>query len=158
MLATIAMVVGLLAMPSDSLFVAARKADAERVAQLLAEGADPNSRSENRTTVLTLAAWLGHEAVVMALINAGADVNAQDDGGSTALLEAVSTRQIPVVSLLLKAGADPNIRTRDGRSPLGESRTRKRDFHIGPWMFVWGWKVGPNDELVRLLVEAGAER
>ena len=108
-------------------------------------------------TPLMLVAYSGRAPAVTALINAGADVNAQDDDGWTALVHAASGGHAQVVSLLLMAGADPNIRTRDGRSVLAESRARKRQFHFGPWMFVWESKVGDDDELVRLLVEAGAK-
>ena len=144
-------------MAPESLHMAAQSADVQRVAHLLAQGADPNGRSPEGTTPLMVAAYFGHESVITALINAGADVNAQDESGRTALLQAVGMRQIPVVSLLLKAGADPNIRAHGGESPLSVSRWRVREFRIGSRFILWRTKVRDNDELVRLLVEAGAE-
>jgi hypothetical protein len=132
-------------------------ADAERVAQLLAQGEDPNRRFHGGTTPLMVAAQFGHESIAAALVTAGADVNAQDDRGATALMGAAAARSIPVVSLLVKAGADPNVRTLGGRSALSESRLRCREFHIGKWFFIWKTKVRDDDELVRLLVEAGAK-
>ena len=150
--------VGLLAVVTpEPLLVAARSADVQRVVHLLAEGADPNGRSPDGWTPLMAAASHGHESVITALINAGADVNAQDENGRTALLEAVYSRQIPVVSLLLKAGADPNIRAHGGESLLSMSRWRVREFRIGSRFILWRTKVRDDDELVRLLVEAGAK-
>jgi hypothetical protein len=131
--------------------------DVERVARLLDAGADPNGRTTEGSTPLMVAAQLDRATLAAALLDAGADVNAQDKRGATALMYAAAERSIQVVTLLLKAGADPNIRTRDGRTVLSASKSRKREFHFGSWMFVWGSKVADDDELVRLLREAGAK-
>jgi hypothetical protein len=130
--------------------------DVERVAQLLDAGADPNGRTAEGSTPLMVAAQFERATLAAALLGAGADVNAQDNRGATALMSAAAERRIQVVTLLLKAGADPNIRTRDGRTALSESKTRKREFHFGSWMFVWGSRVADDDALVRLLRQAGA--
>ena len=144
-------------MATEPMYLAAYQGDAQRIAQLLAEGADPNARADGGTTSLMVAADRGHAAVVAALIDAGAEVNAQDDSGQTALVQAASAGQTEVVALLLKVGADPNIRTGDGRTALSSGKWRRRDFHIWRWMFVWAVPVRPDDRLIRMLLDAGAK-
>ena len=115
------------------LFDAVQKGDGRRAAQALADGADPNRRGPGDMTPLIMAAHRGHAAVMTALINAGADVNARDAQGETALSAVMS-------------------RTRGLRTGR---------FNIGILDVVWKRRVRPKDDgtddLIRLLVEAGAK-
>ena len=108
--------------------------DPEKVAILLAAGADPNVRTSGGWTPLHLVAeadrdyygrrkWAGAtgRAAAAALLDAGADVDARDSQGETPLHKAVQQEDDSaalLVTLLINAGADPNARTNDGRTPL----------------------------------------
>lgn len=103
--------------------------DVERLAELLAAGADPNAKSLHGFTPLQAAVdeleALSEsepggpiEAVVL-LLRHGADVNGWDQSRtSTPLLAAVMIKHIEAVRILLAAGADPNVRGNEGDSPL----------------------------------------
>ena len=106
----------------------------EKVALLLAAGADPNASRESGRTPLHLvveARWdyEGHRkwagtagrTAATALLDAGADVNARDTQGQTPLHEAVRQEDdsaMFMVTLLIEAGADANARANDGQTPL----------------------------------------
>ena len=136
-----------------------RTAIAEKIALLLAAGADANTVDDyGQTTLhLLLRRWSGDGAIVRigipALLDAGADVNARDARGRTPLHDAAevwwprASRQDAshMVQLLLQAGADVNARTHLGESPL----------HLGV-------SRPPGDptvvtRVISALVEAGAE-
>jgi ankyrin repeat protein len=121
---------------SDELIVAIEAGNVERLAELLAAGADPNATVisryytlEERLTPLLVAVRelqppseeeLGGpiDAVVL-LLRYGADVNRWDEEhGSTPLLNAVLANHIEAVRMLLAAGADPNVCGAEGDSPL----------------------------------------
>ena len=120
--------------PLSFLATEGRAAVPEKIALLLAAGADPNTVDDyGRTTLhLLVRRGSGDDAVgrlaVPALIDAGADVNARDDQGRTPLHDAVEAAvrggRTPaqdashVIQLLLRAGADANARTHLGESPL----------------------------------------
>ncbi len=105
----------------------------EKIALLLAAGANPNTvDDQGRTTLhLLVGRESGDDAVgritVPALLDAGADVNGRDDRGRTPLHDAVEAAvrggtlaqdASHVIRLLLRAGADANARTHLGESPL----------------------------------------
>ncbi len=106
----------------------------EKVALLLAAGADPNASRESGRTPLHLVAearrdyeghrkWAGApgRAAASALLDAGADVNARDTQGQTPLHEAIRQGDDSgtlMVTLLIEAGADANVRANDGQTPL----------------------------------------
>ena len=145
-----------------------RSAVPEKIALLLAAGADPNRVDRNGRTTLHLLVGRGpggsaiQRISVPALIDAGADVNARDDRGRTPLHDAVQAavragepRQETshVIQLLLRAGADVNARTRLGESPLHMAAPPSS--RPGAW-------VSPRDAtvvdpVISALLAAGAE-
>jgi len=69
------------------------------LAMLLKAGADVNSRTDDGCTPLLIAAFNGHEAVLVALLEAGAQMTALDDG-RTPLMAAMSGGHTSVVEAL----------------------------------------------------------
>ncbi|MEZ4293368.1 MAG: ankyrin repeat domain-containing protein [Polyangiaceae bacterium] len=110
---------------SEPLFDAIRAGDLDRLAELLAGGADPNVHAESHDGFTALQAAVDKleearplDAVVL-LLRYGAVVNDWDRRReSTPLLIAVFRNQIEAVRVLLAAGADPNVRGDEGDSPL----------------------------------------
>lgn len=97
-------------LPPPALWAAAGEGRADKVRQLLEEGADIEERGVDESTPLYVACYFAHEAVVRLLIERGADVTAKigDGPGDTPLFVAVGLNHAGVVRLLLESGVDPN--------------------------------------------------
>jgi uncharacterized protein len=100
------------------LMQAARFAHLELVEELLAQGADVNTRNGDGNHALWLACFAGDESVVRTLLAAGANVNSRNDSGTTCLMYAASAGKAHLLPILLAAGADPAIRNDDDFSAL----------------------------------------
>src|SRR5262245_8079824 len=109
--------------------------DLDRLAELLAAGADPNTHFKSRygipcniTALQVAVAELkalseakpgGPIDAVILLLRHGAVVDGRDGPqDTTPLLMAVMIKNIEAVRILLTAGADPNVRDSEGDSPL----------------------------------------
>lgn len=110
---------------SADLFEAIDQHDLHRVAELIAQGVNPNIFESEwpRYTPLQIAIgeleFGGPLDIVRILLEHGADINAWDAShDSTPLLVAVCRRQFDIVPMLLADGADPNVRSGEGDSPL----------------------------------------
>ena len=88
------------------LFTAAGKGDLKLVKWLLQEGADIDTKSNNRWTVLMYASQHGQLEVVKWLLEKGADINAKNDNRWTALIYASENGHLETVKWLLQEGAD----------------------------------------------------
>jgi len=118
------------------------------VKDLLAAGANRESRGRLfYATPLFLAARGGHRGIV-ALLSALSDLDAQDDYGATPLMVAVERyepvlkpphRILRIVDILIEAGADLNIKDNNGDTAL-------------MWAVRW-----QNAEVVKRLVESGID-
>lgn len=100
---------------------AARFGKARKIKQLIARGANANSKdfdSENGRTALVLAVIDGYLDACKALINGGADINAKDASGKTALWHAVSYGEESICKLLVESGADVKIKDSNHRTAL----------------------------------------
>lgn len=96
-------------------FDLARAGDADRLLPLVDAGLPVNLTNGAGDTLLLLAAYHDHPALVSALLAAGADPSRVNDRGQTALAAAVFRRSSASVRALLGAGADPAL---GGRSAL----------------------------------------
>ena len=111
---------------AEPMFWAAKYGNLPAVRALLKAGEGINkSLCRNNWTVLRVAAFHSHVALVKELIKAGADVNLQatDVTGPiilnyTALHLAAVTSHTTIIMELIKGGADVNIACSDGVTPL----------------------------------------
>ena len=142
------------------------------VAHLLDAGADPNSRSKNKSTPLIAAAQRGNTANAKLLIAKGAQLDLQNDSGSTALLLAAKDGRLSAVRLLAEAGADIDLQGNNQFTPLlmavsgahvettkallshGADVDKSGPKGITPLIYAAAKGQG---ELVGLLLEAGAD-
>lgn len=86
-------------------FAWVREGQAKRLAPALAAGLPPDLRNEQGDSLLILAAYHGHPAVVQQLLQAGADPDALNDRGQTALGAAAFRGHLDVARQLLDGGA-----------------------------------------------------
>lgn len=93
---------------------AVRRGDIDRLSELVARGADIESKDASGLTCLMIAANRGETRVIARLLSLGADANATSTvggrwSGFTPLMAACcdSTASVEPVRQLLEAGADP---------------------------------------------------
>ncbi len=89
----------------DPLFDAVAIGDVIAVEQVLASGANVDSRARDQATPLINAALANRPAIVEVLLSKGADVRARNAGGFTSLHAAAYAGSLEVAKLLLKKGA-----------------------------------------------------
>ena len=104
---------------SSSVFVG----DLIKVKQMLTDGADPDAKDpQSGSTMLAIAALMGHTEVVALLLEHGADVNAKSRDGGTALHTAAFLGRAETVKLLLEKGADTTLRNNMGGTAIEGAR------------------------------------
>ena len=96
------------------LYAAAESGDADRVRELIAQGAKADSVSDKGVPALVAAAGEGHAAAVTALLEGGADVTLANGYGATALHIAAAGGRDEVIKVLLDHGADVNVGVKPG--------------------------------------------
>ncbi|KAL8683543.1 MAG: hypothetical protein Q9186_000455 [Xanthomendoza sp. 1 TL-2023] len=99
-----------------ALYVAVSRGHLDVVEKLLAEGADPNTRTQSQETALHRAAESGHQKIALLLLRYGIDVVAQDDRGWTALDWAIRGNHVALVSLLILNGSESEAMQKYGQS------------------------------------------
>jgi ankyrin repeat protein len=103
---------------------AAASNDANKVQQLVADGANPNDVDEADRTGLHIAALNGNLRIFAILVKAGARINDRDRVGNTPLHYAADRNQVEMVKLLIGLKATIDAENRQGMTPLmiGASR------------------------------------
>ncbi|MBE7210275.1 MAG: ankyrin repeat domain-containing protein [Gluconacetobacter diazotrophicus] len=99
-------------------FGAVRAGDLEQVGPLLDAGFPPRLRNDKGDSLVMLAAYHGHAALVRRLLNAGADPDMANDRGQTPLAGAAFKGDPEVVGALLDGGAAVDGHGPDGRTAL----------------------------------------
>ncbi|HUF71910.1 MAG TPA: ankyrin repeat domain-containing protein [Gammaproteobacteria bacterium] len=158
---------------ASALVDAAGDGEAAAVIALLADGADPNARSEDGTSALHWAAYHDDVELARALVAAGATADVINEYGSTPLSEAAAIGNPRMIALLLDAGADVDRANADGQTPLMiVARTSKveaakllidagadvnrAERWRGQTPLMWAAAQG-QPGMIRLLLESGAE-
>lgn len=93
---------------AHQLFDWAREGETDRVAAYVDAGAPADLTDPAGNTLLMLAAYHGHAALVRALAQRGADVDGLNNRGQSPLAGAVFKGEPDVVTALLEHGADPD--------------------------------------------------
>lgn len=109
---------------NDKLSIAVIEKDVTKISELLTQGADVNTSSNNGTTLLHLAVMLGHTEVIKTLCDKGANTELKDLGGYTSLHLAVKLHHWSLVPLLLHYGADFNCTTTNNNETLYQTYRR----------------------------------
>lgn len=100
------------------LMVEADSGNIQKVRDLLALGADPNTSDERGVTPLMFAVQSGNFDLVELLVEKGANVNASPKNGNTALHAAVMAANDSIAELLIRNGAEINAKNVRGLTPL----------------------------------------
>lgn len=104
--------------PAPTFFEAVENGDTKSVAELLANGIDPNVQDQMGETPLLRAAERGSGPIVDALLSAGADVEAVDSEGNTPLMVSIRNDHFATSKRLLEGHSDVNHQNIEGESPL----------------------------------------
>ncbi len=123
----------------DGLHRAAQDGDIPAIRQLVAKGAEVNTRDAAGRTPAHVAAFASNDDALMALAAAGADMNALEDGVYDVLTIAAVANDPQMVSLALDLGNRPDLVTSvyDGTALIAAA-------HLG------------HHEVVRRLIKGGA--
>ena len=104
---------------AHALFDAARQGDVGTLSRYLDAGVPFTLTNTAGDSLLMLAAYNGHPALVRDLLARGADADQFNDRGQTPLAGAVFKGHTSVARLLVEAGADPDAGTPSARAAAG---------------------------------------
>jgi uncharacterized protein len=162
--------------PQGALVEAAAAGDLERVEAVLDGGADVDERDATGRTAVTAAVYGGHAAIVRRLVDRGADVDIQDDSSANAFLASGETGNVEVLREVLRGNPDVTKTNRFGGTALIPAADRGHVEMVRALLSTdvnvdhvnnLGWTAlleavilgeggAPHQEIVRLLIEAGA--
>ncbi len=108
---------------AKAIFEAAYTGDLNAVKKHLAAGVDVNARHPTfGSTLLSMAALMGHPKIVALLLEKGADVNSRDQDGGTPLHAAAFLGRVDTVKILIKHGADTTAQNKEGDTPMDAAK------------------------------------
>lgn len=134
--------------PAEEFAVICETGTVEALAEAVKAGADVNAPAQGLTPLMRAALDPSTAAAkAEILLKAGADPNARTDTGQRSVLHlAVFGGSLDLIKMLLAAGADLEALDDYGRTPL-----------VQACMSSPLWPEGRQEELVRLLLDSGAE-
>lgn len=91
------------------LIMAARQGDADKIRDLLEEGASPDAATAFQGGALHQAAAQGHVHVLTLLLQKGADINKKTETGQSALMTAIWQGQRDTAIFLIEEGINLNL-------------------------------------------------
>ncbi len=103
--------------PEESIFQFARNGDLESLKFHL-NATNVNNQDVKGYSVLTLAAYHGHEECVRMVLELKPDINQIDNSGNTILMGAAFKGSLPIVKLLVEAGAQVDQLNPHGQTSL----------------------------------------
>jgi ankyrin repeat protein len=139
---------------SDDFYNAIRANDLPRLAAMVREGGDVNTKDRHGETPLMYAATVGSPEAMEFLIRNGADVNTASEFGATALIW--SATDLAKVRLLIPHGANVNMATRRGRSALLVAAMSDHSADIARLLLQSGGDAQAKDFLKTTTVRAAA--
>ncbi len=129
---------------SEAVFIG----DFTSVKQALVSGIDANTKDlQSGSTLLALAALMGHTEIVSLFLDHGADVDIRSKDGGTALHAAAFLGRIETVKLLLDNGADTMLRNNMGSTAIDGAKLN--------WMITKGILAMLKLEVDEAAVKAG---
>ena len=157
---------------SSEIHEAAKAGNLAQVKELINQGADINSISGYKETVLHYAAESGNLELVQWLVNRGANLNALDNDEKSIMHSAAESGNLRLVQWLIKQGFDINAKDYLGKTSLHYAAENKR-WELVRWLIEQGCDVNERDktmktalhfaaqsgnlEIVKWLVENGAD-
>ena len=120
--------------PDSGIFTAAITGHFDIFKALLVKGANPNLKSNNEYTPLTLTILRDYPAITDLLLEWGADPN-------VGLFGTIKQGFVPAVRSLLSIGADPNLQDNDGNTPLMLATANN---HLNMARVLSEWGADPN--------------
>ena len=113
--------------PPQAVLIASYRGDDKLLREILASGADKDTRDSTGATALHIAMLQSNPVVIKLLLDSGFDPNAiAERNGFTPLHNAVAANNEAAVRLLLQYGANKNIKNLDGQTPLDKARKEEK--------------------------------
>ena len=103
---------------NNELLIAARYDSPDVIKQLIARGANINSKNKYGDTALIIAAEHKNPDILRLLIDEGADIDSRNNNGDTALIRATQRSNPDTLRLLIDKGADIDIKNNNGLTAL----------------------------------------
>ncbi|MDW7695230.1 ankyrin repeat domain-containing protein [Flammeovirgaceae bacterium SG7u.111] len=115
---------------SGILFKAIEKNNYEQVKNLLETGSDPNVTDMLRNTPLHVAAFHGHDKIILLLAEYDADLNALNKAQQTPLYSALHADQLLAVNALVESGANLSAKFTSERMTILHFAAKEKRYDI----------------------------
>lgn len=161
---------------NTALMSAASKGNITAIEILLEAGADVNAQNKNGESPLWFACAKGQHDIIELLLRAGSNVNMRNKKGETPLWNMMRNKNYNAFQMLIDAGADVNLKNKSGLTLLwlviddnkdikaikllisaGANVNIMHPYAVFPEGTTPLWASLDNEELMRILLDAGAD-